>query len=249
MLPSKLFMLCWLALIVTACAGGTNSQAIVRIGIDAALPPFEATTADPKVFAGFDIDVAQALAAQAGVKIEFVDLRIESLIPQVANCKLDGGISLIPISPNLGSQALVSNSYYSATHVVAVKKGNLLITDETKLAGMSVGVQAGSSSEDQARSLSIVPARSYLSPFLAFQDLALGAIDAVIADKPRAEYFANTKPYNVKIVGAGFGQIDYGMIFCPQRLELQTTMNAALKSIQADGTLERLKQKWNVGGK
>ena len=242
-------------LLLTACAsasvgnsgiGPMSPLLKVRMAIDATLPPYESPSADPQVFVGFDIEVMQAIAARAGLQIEFYNVGAASLISFVQRCQVDGGISLIPITPSLAQSVQFSNPYYSAPQVIVVKKGNRVITDKSKLAGMRVGVQTSARSEQAVGEIPMAQTESYPSAFLALQDLTLGEIDAVIADQPRALSQVRIKSNNLKIVDTELGQVDYGIALCKDRGELLDRINTGLAAIQADGTLKRLKQKWIV---
>ncbi len=71
-----------------------------------------------------------------------------------------------------------------------------------------------------------------------------GSIDAIIADKPRALSYMRIKPNNLKTVGDEFGTVQYGIAVCKDRAELLQQINSGLKAIAADGTLDRITQKW-----
>jgi len=68
---------------------------VIKVGVNPNLPPFSAT--DPKVgWAGFDIDVGNALAEKLGVKAEFVATETPSRVPNIVAGIIDislGGLT------------------------------------------------------------------------------------------------------------------------------------------------------------
>ena len=222
---------------------GFQSQKI-RVGVDARLRSFEMLDPNENDFAGFDIELMQAIASKAGLDVEFVNVGFDQLITFIGRCQLDIGISAIAITDELKQQVNFSSPYLTTGHVVVVKKGNLTITGRDKLSDMTVGTQAGTLSEIETRKIVAAQVKAYPNFQLAFRVLTAGYIDAVIADKPHALSYVNIKPNNLKIVGDEFGSVNYGIALCKTRVDLTETINTALVAVKADGTLNSLKQKW-----
>jgi ABC-type amino acid transport substrate-binding protein len=216
----------------------------IRVGVDAVLPPFETTGADANQVIGYDIDLMKSIAARTGFEVEFVKVEYTNLIKLVSVCRLDGAISAIPIKDDLKQQMIFSQPYYTTGHVVVVKKGNISIMGRESLSGMTVGSQEGTLSELEVKKLPGVTPRVYATYFAAFEDLVNGYIDAVIADKPRAERYVGIKRNNLKVVGEAFGVIQYGIAVCSDRPDLAGKIDAALSAMKAESALEKLTKKW-----
>jgi polar amino acid transport system substrate-binding protein len=244
-IPSALLALLLVSLVGAACGPQTPASAPkVRVGVDATLPPFE--TLDPATNnpVGFDIDLIQAIARKTGLNIELVNKDASQVIAMVGQCQLDAGISAIAISAALEQKMDFSDPYYTTSQVLVVKKGNIVITGLDTLTGMLVGTQAGTPSEIEAGKQPGVQVQVYPSFYLAIQDLITGYTDAVIADRPHALVDVNKKPNNLKIVGDAFGSVNYGIAVCKQQAALLGSLNTGLAALKADGTLDRLIQKW-----
>lgn len=62
-------------------------------------------------------------------------------------------------------------------------------------------------------------------------------------DKTSASGYMGASPNAFKIVGEPLGREEFGFIFKPGS-DLVEPVNAALRSMKEDGTLDRLNQKW-----
>ena len=75
------------------------------------------------------------------------------------------------------------------------------------------------------------------------QALKSGDVDLVLSDSTAANGYVSASDGGLKIVGEPMGTEEFGFIF-PKGSDLVEPMNAAIASMQADGTLEALNQKW-----
>jgi polar amino acid transport system substrate-binding protein len=75
------------------------------------------------------------------------------------------------------------------------------------------------------------------------QALKAGDVDTVLMDNTSAQGYMGANPGSFKVVGDALGTEDFGFIFTPGS-DLVGPVNAALKSMREDGTLEKLNQKW-----
>ena len=81
---------------------------------------------------------------------------------------------------------------------------------------------------------------------LAFQDLANGAVDAVVADGPPSVSYASKSNGKIATVGEPFTTEDYGIALQQGDAELLKAVNAALKELKANGTMQKLVEKWKL---
>ena len=87
------------ALALSACASLANAQDTLRIGIEAAYPPFAFKTPDGQI-SGFDYDIGNALCAEMQVKCEWVEQAFDGLIPSLKVRKVDAVLSSMSITPD-----------------------------------------------------------------------------------------------------------------------------------------------------
>ncbi len=75
------------------------------------------------------------------------------------------------------------------------------------------------------------------------QALKSGDVDLVLMDKTSAAGYIGASPGSFKIVGEPLGREEFGFIFTPGS-DLVAPINAALAEMKADGTMDKLNEKW-----
>jgi polar amino acid transport system substrate-binding protein len=75
-----------------------------------------------------------------------------------------------------------------------------------------------------------------------------GQIDAVIADNPLALSYVGKNADKLKTVGDVFTDENYGIAVCNTKADLVEKINTALAALQADGTVDKLVEKWLKSG-
>jgi ABC-type amino acid transport substrate-binding protein len=250
--------LLWISSLLAACSGAQRGAAtpatsdkglapgVIKIGTNASLPPFETLDMSNNTLGGFDIELIKAIANKTGLDTVFFNAASNEVLAGVAQCRFDAGISAIAMTDELKQYMLFSEPYYTAGHVVVVKKGNLTIASREDLSGVTVGVANGSTAAAEILNLPGVQAKLYDSSSLAFQDLINGYIQAVIEDVPHALGYVNIKANNLKIVGDEFSEAQYGIAVCKKRPDLLKEINAGLASIQSEGVYDKLAKQWNL---
>jgi polar amino acid transport system substrate-binding protein len=233
-----------LAGFLLAACGEKSAPTKVRMGTAASYPPFESVDYDQRQLTGFDIELMKAIAAKANLDVEFVNVSYDQVLAGMVQCQYDGAISAIPITDDLKQQMIFSEPYFAAGQVVVVKKGNSLVTGRDTLTGMTVGLQKGTSSAAETEKIAGVKLKSYDTFNLAFQDLIIGELDAVVADKMMALSYVNKAANNLKIVGDEFAIENYGIAVCKTNADLLKKIDDGLVIVKNNGTLAKLNQKW-----
>ena len=77
------------------------------------------------------------------------------------------------------------------------------------------------------------------------QALKTGDVDMVLMDKVSANGYIGASPDSFKIVGDVIKSEDFGFIL-KKGSDLLAPINAALKAMKDDGTVDKLNQKWFV---
>ncbi|MGB7115358.1 MAG: transporter substrate-binding domain-containing protein, partial [Anaerolineales bacterium] len=75
--------------------------------------------------------------------------------------------------------------------------------------------------------------------------LMAGDVDGVVLDTVAAVGFMGENPGKMKVAGTLTSDEQLGFVFPPDS-ELTAAVNAALKAMMADGTLEELNKKWGL---
>jgi ABC-type amino acid transport substrate-binding protein len=231
------------SLIFSACGSNTSTTKI-RVGTDATWPPFEQVNEQTKAIEGFDIDLMKAIAEKGGFEVEFVNVGFDPLLAGMAQCSYDAAISAITITDERQKSMLFSDPYFAAGQIVTVRADNTDITSKDNLSGKKVGAQIGTTGVLEAQKISGATVKTYDTVDLAFQDLANGQIDAVIADNPLALGFIGKSNGKLKSVGEVFTNEQYGIAVCNKNTDLVTKINKGLAEVKSSGQLNELATKW-----
>jgi polar amino acid transport system substrate-binding protein len=226
---------------------GYPAGGIVRIATDATFPPFEMVDEATKELIGFDIELMDAVAKQAGLQYEFVNLPFDPMLAGLSECQYDIAIAAITITDERKEQFLFSDPYIDAGQIITVKSGNTDIKSKDDLNGKIVGAQLGTTGEIEAKAIEGLEYKPYDTYDLAFLDLMNGQIDAVIADYPTALGFIAKNPEKLITVGEVFTNEFYGIAFCKNRQDLLNIVNPALKTVIDSGFVKELAGKYLTG--
>lgn len=227
----------------------TPTIATVKVGSDAAYPPFEDTMTDGTIV-GFDVDVLTEIGNRSGFTVTFQNSGFTAIIPSVQSGQFDAGASAFTINDERKQQIDFSVPYYDNHLLVAVKTSDTTITKEDDLKGKKVCTQEGTTSEFYLRdnlgfenaSLLLVPTAPQCKDALLRGDVAALMIDAafvrVVIESSSGE------------LKQAFSAIDadehFGIVVKKGNTELLTAINEALVAMKSDGTMDRLMNKWHV---
>jgi polar amino acid transport system substrate-binding protein len=229
------------AVVLSAC--GTKAEKIT-VATDATFPPFETVDESTKDLTGFDIDLMNDIAKEAGMEIDWVNTPFDSAIAGVSECQYDMAIAAITITDERKATMLFSDPYVDAGQIVVIRKDETGITGKDDLAGKTVAAQLGTTGEIEAQAIADVNYKPYDTYDLAMLDLINGQVDAVIADKPTAEAFIGQHADELTTAGDTFTDEKYGVAFCKTKTDLQSKVNKALDTLIQNGTVDQLKTKY-----
>lgn len=217
----------------------------IRIGTDAAYPPFEEID-DEGNYVGFDIDLMEALAEDAGFEIEWINAPFDGIFSALEAGDFDAVISAATITEERLEQVDFSDPYFVASQSISVTVDMAEeISEPDDLVGMNIGVQLGTTGEEYAEGIDGVEVLSFDSTPLAFQALSQGDVDAVIADTPTSQEIIATNPdLSATIVGDPLTEEFYGIAVRKDFPELLEAINLSLENLIADGAYAEIFVEW-----
>ncbi len=163
----------------------------------------------------------------------------------------DFDINQISITPARQKVVDFSDGYYSAAQAVVALKGTAgaEATSLADLKGLRLGAQTGTTSLTAIRDV-IAPDADPLvfeDTNIAKQALKNDQVDAILADLPTAFYISAVEIGGSTIVGQfqveGDDAEQFGMLF-EKGSPLVPCVNEALAALEADGTMDDLRQQW-----
>lgn len=243
-------VVCLCCLLFTAAAHAQTHQPL-RWGGDAegGAPFVEANPADPSIVAGFDVEIAELVAARLGRPPQFVQVAFQSLDQSARRGDFDIGLSGIEDIPARRQSLAASVPYYEFREVLTVRD-----TDRDRyrtladLRGRRVATLGGTIAYDlllEAERSHGLTAVSYDEDVHPYSDLALGRVDAVVLDHVLAER-AMRRNTGLFTHADALAVGHYIIITAPENTALRDQVDAILRDAMRDGTLERIFRKWNV---
>jgi ABC-type amino acid transport substrate-binding protein len=258
-----LFILhCSFFILVAACGRSDDAwdrvrqTGVMRVGMDASFPPFEAVAADGTLI-GFDVDLARELGRRLGVEVQFVaNLPYDGLYDALAVNRVDIVISALVIDPNRMADFSYSAPYFDAGQVLVVRsargrdEGDGNIEEMGDLTGYSVAVELGTQGDLEARKwarrlldLTVVHYETASEALVAVEG---GSADAALVDHVSA-LATEGMGEGLVIVGRPVVQEPYAVAVPRESRHLLRAINDALAEMEAGGTMEALVAQWLVG--
>jgi ABC-type transport system substrate-binding protein/ABC-type branched-subunit amino acid transport system substrate-binding protein len=217
---------------------------LIKVGNNAEYPPFESVD-DSGNIVGFDIDLMNAIASEAGFEVEYVNTRWDGIFVALASGEFDAVISAATITPERAETVDFSDPYFDAGQAITVRADNTDITGPDDLAGKSVGVQLGTTGDIWLTENTQAEVVRYDENTLAFQALATGDVDAAVADSPTAADIVKANPeMNLKLLPGVYTEEQYGIAVSKDRPEVLAAINQGLAAVKASGEYDTIYQKW-----
>jgi polar amino acid transport system substrate-binding protein len=193
---------------------------------------------------GFEVDLADALAARMGRKARFVQNQWDGLVPGLERGEYDAVINGLEITPERAEKINFSNPYFYSTLTITRRIDDTRVERAADLRGLTVGVLRVTFAERYVQDLGNVTIRSYDGQVQPFNDLAIGRLDAVVMDTPIALYYAaGPQVKNIEIPAA---RMMFGIGIRKTDSALLQQINAGLESMKRDGTLRKIYTDWGI---
>jgi len=223
-----------------------NATAI-NICVEGAYPPFSSTEASGAVV-GFDIDIANALAAEMGMEATMVKTDWDGIIPALLEGKCDAIIASMSITEDRKQVIDFSAKYYSSPASFLGADGMSV----DMLDGKVVGVQRGTIHQDfMEGEFPNVELRLYGSQDEVYLDLTAGRIDAAMGDAiAMQDGFAKTDAgAGYSLFGPSYSVPEYhgegeGVGVRQEDTELRDAFSAAILAIRASGEYAAINDKY-----
>ena len=97
--------------------------------------------------AGFDIEMMNAIAEEAGFEIEWVNTKWDGIFVALASGEFDAVCSAATITEERLETVDFSDPYFNAGQMIAVRADETAIAGDDDLAGKKVGVQLGTTGD------------------------------------------------------------------------------------------------------
>ena len=156
---------------------------VVRLSSDFTYPPFNYKNSDGKPV-GFDIEIADALCAEAKLTCEWVTQSWDGLIPGLLARKSDVIMASMRITEERKKRILFTDKYYQTPASFVAKKEASFTIDKAGLKGKTIGVQIGTIHDNYVTKVygDVAEIKRYTGQDEVYIDLANGRLDTAFAN-------------------------------------------------------------------
>ena len=254
-LASCALVLLALGLLLVACSPRTGrldritASGMLRVAMDPSFPPFESVDANDRIV-GLDVDLARAIAERLSVEAHTVTTNYDALYDALTADRADVIISALYPDPARSEDFAFSAPYFDAGLVLVTVQG-ATISSASDLAGKPVACVFGTAGHMQALRWqetldpppTVVTADDPSTIMALLHNTAVGDAVVVIVDHVTARIAASEDP-DLRIVMPPLSPEPYVIAVRREDRALLEAIDAALKALQADGTLEALDDRW-----
>lgn len=248
---------------IFALAGcGKEEPNKLIMATNASFPPYEFK--DGEAYAGIDVEIAGLIAEKLGLELEINDVEFGSIIGGVQTGKFDMGMAGMTVTEERLKSVNFSETYATGIQSVIVKEDSEYKSFEEFYTGfdangdptgvkegITIGVQQDttgdiySSDKPENWGFSEENVVRFKTGNDAVQALVSGKVTAVIIDNEPAKSYVSSNE-GLKILDGAYTEEQYAICIAKDNTELLEKVNAALKELQDDGSIQKIIDKYIV---
>lgn len=226
----------------------TVEEGKLHMSTNAQFPPYEMTT-DDGGFEGIDVEIAEAIAEKLDLELVVDDMAFNAALTAAQTGQSDMVMAGVTVNEDRLEVMDFSDTYATGVQVVIVKEDSPIQTIDDLANAEMIGCQAdttgyiycsyppeeGGYGEDHVT--------AYDNGALAVMALMNDQVDAVVIDNAPAQEFVKANE-GLKILDTEFAVEDYAIGFAKGNTALKDAVNAALKELIEDGTVQSIIDKY-----
>ena len=227
----------------------TVEKGKLTMATNASFPPYE-FVGDDGAFAGIDVEIAGLIAEKLGLELVIDDMEFDSIIEAVKGGKADIGMADMTVTDERKESVDFTESYATGVQVIIVAEGSPITTADDLFAegaNYTIGVQRNTTGdlyttwdlEDEG----LATIDRYGKGADAVQALVSGKVDCVVIDNEPAKAFVQ-EVGGLKILDTEYVEEMYAGAMSKSNKELYDAVNNALKELIADGSVQRIVDKY-----
>ena len=237
---------------LVGCGGGESAEEPEKketliMATNAAFPPYEFYEGEDIV--GIDAEIGKAIADKLGMDFKIEDMEFAAIIPSVTSGKASFGMAGMTVTEERLQNVDFSDTYATGIQTVIVKEGSDIKTVDDLLAegaNHTVGVQTGTTGDifttGDIEDAGLGKVERYSKGADAVQALLTDKVDCVVIDQEPAKAFV-AENEGLQILDTKYAVEDYAICFAKDS-ELTEQVNGALKELIADGTVQKIVDKY-----
>ncbi|HKZ21268.1 MAG TPA: transporter substrate-binding domain-containing protein [Acidimicrobiia bacterium] len=262
-----------LALVGAACGGGTSGTTAgsvettgagagttaaatgelpdlggqtITVAVENAYPPFNYIDDATGEAIGWDYDAVNEICSRINCTPEFVEVAWDGMIIAVSEGQYDMAADGITITEEREEQVDFSQGYVSVEQKLLVRadEDRFANVDEFGAGDYLIATQLGTTNFDTAvEAFGEDRVQGFEQFGFAVQAVLSGDADAVIIDDTAGQGYIGENADQLKLIEGSLSSDELGFIF-PNGSELVAAFDAALSSMEEDGTLAEINGNW-----
>jgi polar amino acid transport system substrate-binding protein len=227
-----------------------KAAGVLRVGTETEFAPFDFIDAGKHV--GLNVDLFDEIGKELGLKIEWVTLPWDGVLPGLEAGKFDVVAGPATITKARMEHYRFTPPIAEATVALLKRKGDKTIMKPEDIAGKTVGEGKATAQLAQTKAFGDklpggIKIKEYVGYNEAYADLAAGRVVGVGNSLPNIAFVAKQRPDTFEVVLPTFGVKTYfGYIYRKDAdfKALDDAVDAALLKIKKDGRMAKIQEKW-----
>ena len=227
-----------------------KAAGVMKVGTETEFAPFDFIDAGKHV--GLNVDLFDEIGKELGVKIEWVTLPWDGVLPGLEAKKFDVVAGPATITKARMEHYVFSAPIAEATVALMKRAGDKSIMKPEDIAGKTIGEAKATAQLTQTKAFGDklpggVKVKEYVGFNEAYADLAAGRVVAVGNSLPNIAFVAKQRPQTFAVVLPTFGVKTYfGYIGRKgdDDKSMMAAIDAALIKMKKDGSMAALQKKW-----
>ena len=227
-----------------------KAAGVLKVGTETEFAPFDYIDAGKHV--GLNVDLFADIGKELGVKIEWVTLPWDGVLPGLEAKKFDMVAGPATITKARMAHYVFSAPIAEATVALMKRAGDKTIMKPQDIAGKTIGEGKSTAQGAQAKAFGDklpggVKIKEYVGFNEAYADLAAGRVVAVGNSLPNIAFVAKQRPSTFAVVLPTFGVKTYFGYIGRKGADDKSLMDAIDKAIikmKHDGRMATLQKKW-----
>jgi L-cystine transport system substrate-binding protein len=221
-----------------------KSKGEIVIATEGTYRPFSFHEEGAGKLTGFDVEIAEAVAAKLGVKAKFEETQFDGIFAGLDSERFDTIANQISINDERKAKYILSAPYTVSTGVVVTKAENTDIKSFEDLKGKTTAQSLTSNFYKLA-----VEAGANVQSVEGWAQAATlvrqGRVDATVNDKlTYLDYAKGAPDSGLKVAAETTEKTESAFVFRKGSTELAKAVDKALADLRADGTLAKISEKY-----
>ena len=194
------------------------------------------------------MDLIREIGRRKGFDVQIISMTLDGLVPALVSGNIDAAVSALTITPERAEKVDFTKPYLNAGLTVMTTKENAPKIKSVKdLENKLLCAEIGSSGALVMKRIPGTTVRTFNSAADAFLELNKGGCFAMLNDGPVNKYFLTQKASkSMNLTALDFVVSDdfYGIAVQKGNKKLLKELDDALDEMRADGTFQKIYDKW-----